>query len=112
MVNLVGAFLEILIKTIIYDLYHLVSGFVSKRIESAKDKFGTISDEANKRSVTHVGVIFLLILSGIFVGSLVSLKFPKRILNFGSITGISLLITPLIFGLISIILSRWEKKHD
>ena len=111
-VGLAGAFLEILFEGIIYGLSYLLSGVVSKRIKSAGDKAGTSSDEANKPSVTHVGIIFLLILSGILAGSLVSLIFPERIFNFSSITGISLLITPIIFGLISITLSRWEKKHD
>ncbi len=110
--GLVGAFLEILFEGVVYGLSYLVSGAVSKRIKSSEDKSDIISDEANKPSATHIGIIFLLILSGILAGSLVSLIFPERILNFGSITGISLLITPFIFGLISITLSRWEKKHD
>ncbi len=110
--GLVGAFLEILFEGVVYGLSYLVSGAVSKRIKSSEDKPDIISDEANKPSATHIGIIFLLILSGILAGSLVSLIFPERILNFGSITGISLLITPFIFGLISITLSRWEKKHD
>ncbi len=110
--GLVGAFLEILFEGVVYGLSYLVSGAVSKRIKSSEDKSDIISDEANNPSATHIGIIFLLILSGILAGSLVSLIFPERILNFGSITGISLLITPFIFGLISITLSRWEKKHD
>ena len=110
--GLAGAFLEILFEGVVYGLSYLASGAVSKRIKSSGDKADIISDEANKPSATHIGIIFLLILSGILAGSLVSLIFPERILNFGSITGISLLVTPFIFGLISITLSRWEKKHD
>ena len=111
-IGLAGALIEILFEGIIYGLSYLVTGVISKRIKSTKDNVGPISDEANKPSATHIGIIFLLILSGILAGSLISLIFPERILNFGSITGISLLITPLIFGLISSTLSRWEKKHD
>ena len=45
-------------------------------------------------------------------GAMISAIFPERIIKIGSITGISLLITPLIMGLLTSYVGRWEKEHD
>ena len=110
--SIIGLILELIAEGIVYGIQYLTTGAISKSIKSTRDTIGSMADEATKTPENRAGVIFLLILSGILAGSLISLTSPERIINFGSITGISLLVTPLIFGLISSTLGRWEKKHD
>ena len=44
-------------------------------------------------------------------GAMISFIFPERIIKIGSITGISLLITPLIIGMITSFVGRCGKEQ-
>ncbi len=107
--SFLGIILELIAEGVVYGIQYVTTEVIINSIKSAGDGIESIADEADKRPG---GVICSLILSGIIAGSLISFTFPERIINFGSITGISLLVTPLIMGLLSSIVGRWEKKHD
>jgi len=45
-------------------------------------------------------------------GIVISLVFPDRIFNTIPLTGISLLITPLVMGLVMSLVGKWKVNHD
>ncbi len=76
------------------------------------DTIQSVADTATKTPGNRKVIVFALIMSGFVAGAMISVIFPERIIKIGSITGISLLITPLIMGLLTSYVGRWEKKHD
>ena len=54
--GLVSALLEILFKGVVYCPSYLVSGAVTKRIESSRDKSDIISDEGKRNMTGGLGL--------------------------------------------------------
>ncbi len=57
-------------------------------------------------------IVFILLVTGIGAGFAISLVFPDRIFKPIPITGISLLITPLVMGLVMSLVGKWKVNHD
>ena len=103
---------ELLVEVIVYGILYKVIGVIIRIIESARDTIESVADDAAKTPEKRAVIIFFLIMSGFMAGAMISVIFPERIIKIGSITGISLLITPLIMGLLTSYVGRWEKEHD
>jgi len=75
------------------------------------DTIQSVADTATKTPDNRKVIIFALIMFGFVAGAMISVIFPERIVKIGSITGISLLITPLIIGMITSYVGRCGKKQ-
>ena len=108
--------LETLGEAVIYGILYAITWIISRTLTAAGDTVQSVTDAAAKtsedRPVIIFFLIFFLIISGFMAGAMISFIFPERIIKIGSITGISLLITPLIMGLLTSYVGRWEKEHD
>ena len=108
--------LETLGEAVIYGILYAITWIISRTLTAAGDTVQSVTDAAAKtsedRPVIIFCLIFFLIISGFMAGAMISAIFPERIIKIGSITGISLLITPLIMGLLTSYVGRWEKEHD
>jgi len=103
--------LEFLFKVVVYGILYKIVGLISASMKAAGDTVESLADAA-KTPKNQPLIITLLIVGGILVALAISLTFPRRIFNFGSITGISLLITPLLLGMFTSFIGRWEKSHN
>ena len=102
---------EFVAEVILYGIVYKITEAISIVLNEASDSIETAVDAADKNPANRIIIILLLIISGIVTGSLISFVFPERIIKINSITGISLLITPLIMGLISSFVGRRIKKR-
>ena len=102
---------EFVVEVIFYGIFYKITEAISAGLNEASDSIESVANAADKTPENRAVIIFSLIMSGIVVGSLISFTFPERIINLGSITGISLLITPLVMGLITSLVGRRIKKR-
>jgi len=102
---------EFVVEVILYGIVYKITEAISIVLNEASDSIETAVDAADKTPANRIIIILLLIISGIVTGSLISFVFPERIIKINSITGISLLITPLVMGLISSFVGRRIKKR-
>ena len=102
---------EFVVEVILYGIVYKITEAISIVLNEASDSIETAVDAADKNPANRIIIILLLIISGIVTGSLISFVFPERIIKINSITGISLLITPLVMGLISSFVGRRIKKR-
>jgi len=102
---------EFVVEVIFYGIFYKITEAISAGLNEASDSIESVANAADKTPEKRFGIILLLITSGIITGSLISFTFPQRIINFGSITGISLLITPLVMGLVTSLVGRRIKKR-
>tara|TARA_B100000609_G_scaffold194167_1_gene186417 strand:+ start:141 stop:593 length:453 start_codon:yes stop_codon:yes gene_type:complete len=113
--SLVGALLmvilELFLNIVVYGILYNIVRLISTSMKAASDTVESLADAA-KTPKTQPLIITLLIVGGIMVALAISFTFPKRVLDFGSITGISLLITPLLIGMFTSFIGRWEKSHN
>ncbi len=113
--SLVGALLmvilELFLNIVVYGILYNIVRLISTSMKAASDTVESLADAA-KTPKTQPLIITLLIVGGIMVALAISFTFPKRVFNFGSITGISLLITPLLIGMFTSFIGRWEKSQN
>ena len=113
--SLVGALLmvilELFLNIVVYGILYNIVRLISASMKAAGDTVESLADAA-KTPKTQPLIITLLIVGGILVALAISFTFPTRVFNFGSITGISLLITPLLLGMFTSFIGRWEKSHN
>ena len=107
--------LETLGEAAIYGVIYAITWIISRTLTAAGDTVQSVTDAAAKtsedRPVIIFFLIFFLIISGFMAGAMISFIFPERIIKIGSITGISLLITPLIIGMITSFVGRCGKEQ-
>ena len=107
--------LETLGEAVIYGILYAITWIISRTLTAAGDTVQSVTDAAAKtsedRPVIIFFLIFFLIISGFMAGAMISFIFPERIIKIGSITGISLLITPLIIGMITSFVGRCGKEQ-
>ena len=110
---------EIFGEVIICGFFSLLGDFISTifektgdAIEATTDALGSATEAAE--SATKIGclIVFILLVTGIGAGFVISLVFPDRIFKPIPITGISLLITPLVMGLVMSLVGKWKVNHD
>ena len=110
---------EVLLEGIIRGFFSLLGEFISTIAEKTGDAIEATSEalgdatEAVASSV-KIGflIVFILLVTGIGAGFAISLVFPDRIFKPIPITGISLLITPLVMGLVMSLVGKWKVNHD
>ena len=107
--------LETLGEAVIYGILYAITWIISRTLTAAGDTVQSVTDAAAKtsevRPVIIFFLIFFLIISGFMAGTTISFIFPERIVKIGSNTGISLLITPLIIGMITSFVGRCGKEQ-
>ena len=110
---------EVLFEVLICGFFSLLGDFISTifektgdAIEATTDAIGSATEAAE--STTKIGclIVFILLVTGIGAGFVISLVFPDRIFKPIPITGISLLITPLVMGLVMSLVGKWKVNHD
>ena len=110
---------EVLLEGIIRGFFSLLGEFISTiaektgdAIEATTDALGSATEATG--SATKIGflIVFILLVTGIGAGFAISLVFPDRIFKPIPITGISLLITPLVMGLVMSLVGKWKVNHD
>ena len=110
---------EVLFEVIICGFFSLLGELISTLVEKTGDAIEATSEalgdatEAVASSV-KIGflIVFILLVTGIGAGFAISLVFPDRIFKPIPITGISLLITPLVMGLVMSLVGKWKVNHD
>ena len=97
---------------VVYGIFYAITWITSRTLTTTGDFIQSVADTATKTPDNRKVIIFAIIMFGFVAGAMISVIFPERIVKIGSITGISLLITPLIMGLLTSYVGRWEKEHD
>ena len=110
---------EVLLEGIIRGFFSLLGEFISTIAEKTGDAIEATTDAIESateaaESTTKIGclIVFILLVTGIGAGFVISLVFPDRIFKPIPITGISLLITPLVMGLVMSLVGKWKVNHD
>jgi len=134
MLAIVEVFIEIIFEifgeVIICGFFSLLGEFISTiaektgdAIEATTDAIGSATETTTDalgsateatESTTKIGcwIVFILLVTGIIAGVAISLVFPDRIFKTIPLTGISLLITPLVMGLVMSLVGKWKVNHD
>ena len=110
---------EIFFEVIICGFFSLLGELISTLVEKTGDAIEATSEAlgdatAAAASSTKIGflILFILLATGIGAGLVISFAFPDRIFKTIPLTGISLLITPLVMGLVMSLVGRWKVNHD
>ena len=103
---------------IICGFFSLLVEFISTIFEKTGDAIEATSDALSSATETtestSIGclVVVILLVTGIVAGIVISGVFPDRIFSTIPITGVSLLITPLVMGLLMSLVGKWKVNHD
>ena len=119
---IVEIFIEIIFElfgeVIICGFFSLLGEFISTifvktgdAIEATSDALSSATETADSTSIGCLVVVILLV-TGIVAGIVISGVFPDRIFNTIPLTGVSLLITPLVMGLVMSLVGKWKVNHD
>ena len=110
---------EVLLEGIICGIFSLLGEFISTiaektgdAIEATTDALGSATEATGSATKIGCWIVFILLVTGIGAGFAISLVFPDRIFKPIPITGISLLITPLVMGLVMSLVGKWKVNHD
>ena len=103
---------ELFVEFIFTGILYAITSIIVRTIESTRDTIESVADDAAKTPEKRAVIIFFLIMSGFMAGVIISAISPERIIKIDSITGISLLITPLILGMVTSYVCRFEKERD
>ena len=80
-------------------------------IESASEAIEGATEAAIKAKFGFL-ILLIMLIMGAAAGYVTSLAFPERIFQTIPITGISLLITPLLMGGLMSLVGVWKANHD
>ena len=114
----IGIIFEIIGEVIICGFFSLLGEFISTIFEKTGDAIEATSDALSSATETaestSIGclVVVILLVTGIVAGIVISGVFPDRIFSTIPITGVSLLITPLVMGLLMSLVGKWKVNHD
>ena len=110
---------EIFGEVIICGFFSLLGEFISTiaektgdAIEATTDALGSATEAAESTTKIGCWIVFILLVTGIVAGIVISLVFPDRIFKTIPLTGISLLITPLVMGVVMSLVGKWKVNHD
>ena len=114
----IGIIFEIIGEVIICGFFSLLGEFISTiaektgdAIEATSESLSSATETAESTSIGCLVVVILLV-TGIVAGIVISGVFPDRIFSTIPITGVSLLITPLVMGLVMSLVGKWKVNHD
>ena len=94
------------------DAIEATTDAISSATETTTDALGSATEAAESTTKIGCWIVFILLVTGIIAGVVISLVFPDRIFKTIPLTGISLLITPLVMGLVMSLVGKWKVNHD
>ena len=94
------------------DAIEATTDAIGSATETTTDALGSATEAAESTTKIGCWIVFILLVTGIIAGVVISLVFPDRIFKTIPITGISLLITPLVMGLVMSLVGKWKVNHD
>ena len=112
---------EIIFEVIICGFFSLLGELISTifektgdAIEATSEALGDATEAAASSVKIGFSILFILVATGILAGVVISWVHPDRIFEKNPLagTGISLLITPLVMGLVMSLVGKWKVNHD
>jgi predicted lysophospholipase L1 biosynthesis ABC-type transport system permease subunit len=112
---------EIIFEVIICGFFSLLGELISTifektgdAIEATTEALGDATEAAASSVKIGFLILFILVVTGILAGVVISWVHPDRIFEKNPLagTGISLLITPLVMGLVMSLVGKWKVNHD
>ena len=103
--------IEIVFEGAICGFFGLLGEFISAIFEKTSEAIEGATEAAVKAKFGFLILIIMLIM-GAAAGYVISLAFPERIFETIPVTGISLLITPLLMGGLMSLVGVWKANHD
>ena len=94
------------------DAIEATTDAIGSATETTTDALGSATEAAESTTKIGCWIVFILLVTGIIAGVAISLVFPDRIFKTIPLTGISLLITPLVMGLVMSLVGKWKVNHD
>ena len=94
------------------DAIEATTDAIGSATETTTDALGSATEAAESTTKIGCWIVFILLATGIIAGVVISLVFPDRIFKTIPLTGISLLITPLVMGLVMSLVGKWKVNHD
>ena len=96
------------------DAIEATTDAISSATETTADALGSATEAAESTTKIGCWIVFILLATGILAGVVISWIHPDRIFEKNPLagTGISLLITPLVMGLIMSLVGKWKVNHD
>ena len=109
--SLIGEFISTIAEKT-GDAIEATTDAIGSATETTTDALGSATEAAESTTKIGCWIVFILLVTGIVAGIVISLVFPDRIFKTIPLTGISLLITPLVMGLVMSLVGKWKVNHD
>ena len=109
--SLIGEFISTIAEKT-GDAIEATTDAIGSATETTTDALGSATEAAESTTKISCWIVFILLVTGIIAGVAISLVFPDRIFKTIPLTGISLLITPLVMGLVMSLVGKWKVNHD
>ena len=103
--------IEIVFEGAICGFFGLLGEFISAIFEKTSEAIGGATEAAVKAKFGFL-ILLIMLIMGAAAGYVISLAFPERIFQTIPVTGISLLITPLLMGGLMSLVGVWKANHD
>ena len=110
--------IEIIFEGAICGFFGLLAELISAIFEKTGDAIESASEaiegatEAAVKAKFGFFILLIMLIMGAAAGYVISLAFPERIFQTIPVTGISLLITPLLMGGLMSLVGVWKANHD
>jgi len=109
--SLIGEFISTIAEKT-GDAIEATTDAIGSATETTTDALGSATEAAESTTKIGCWIVFILLVTGVIAGVVISLVFPDRIFKTIPLTGISLLITPLVMGLVMSLVGKWKVNHD
>ena len=103
--------IEIVFEGAICGFFGLLAELISAIFEKTGDAIEGATEAAVKAKFGFL-ILLIMLVMGAAAGYVISLAFPERIFQTIPVTGISLLITPLLMGGLMSLVGVWKANHD
>ena len=103
--------IEIVFEGAICGFFGLLGEFISAIFEKTSEAIEGAAEAAVKAKFGFL-ILLIMLIMGTGAGYVISLAFPERIFETIPVTGISLLITPLLMGGLMSLVGVWKANHD
>jgi hypothetical protein len=103
--------IEIVFEGAICGFFGLLGEFISAIFEKTSEAIEGAAEAAVKAKFGFL-ILLIMLIMGAGAGYVISLAFPERIFETIPVTGISLLITPLLMGGLMSLVGVWKANHD
>ena len=103
--------IEIVFEGAICGFFGLLGEFISAIFEKTSEAIEGATEAAVKAKFGFL-ILLIMLIMGAAAGYVITLAFPERIFQTIPVTGISLLITPLLMGGLMSLVGVWKANHD